>query len=413
MASARGRRLVWSQRNGLNPMNKALWGRLLSRYENARPRKILSLDGGGIRGVITLGVLAEIEKQLAGLSGRSAEFRLCDYFDYIGGTSTGAIIAAGLARGKSVAEILSLYESKGKAMFDKQFLLRLRTLGKYKYSARSLANSLKEELGEETRLYPHDLRCLLMIMTMNVDTDSPWPISSNPDGVFNNSEKPDCNLSIPLWQLVRASTAAPAFFDHEVLQWDPADPDKHFAFVDGAMTPHNNPGWLMYRMATSPQYKLGWEAGEDKLLLISVGTGISPNYGRYNTIVDLAKDVPGDLLNAMKIDKDISCRHVGRCTFGDPIDEELGDMIPRDLSGQQIPLSNDLGRQFLYARYDVDLSENGLADLGLRNINKDIAALDAVENINDLKRIGEELAKRVDVRQQFGQFATKENFWSN
>jgi patatin-like phospholipase/acyl hydrolase len=55
------------------------------------PRKLLALDGGGIRGVITLEVLAEIERQLKKKLGRGDDFALADYFDYIAGTSTGAI----------------------------------------------------------------------------------------------------------------------------------------------------------------------------------------------------------------------------------------------------------------------------------------------------------------------------------
>jgi patatin-like phospholipase/acyl hydrolase len=79
----------------------SLWGPLAERYETERPRKLLALDGGGIRGVLTLEVLIKIEEMLAEATGQGKEFRLCDFFDYIGGTSTGAIIAAGLARGMS------------------------------------------------------------------------------------------------------------------------------------------------------------------------------------------------------------------------------------------------------------------------------------------------------------------------
>jgi patatin-like phospholipase/acyl hydrolase len=85
------------------------WGSLQKRYDTDRPRKMLALDGGGIRGLITLGILEKIEKLLReNAGGGSADFRLCHYFDYIAGTSTGAIIAAGLALGKSVAELLKI-----------------------------------------------------------------------------------------------------------------------------------------------------------------------------------------------------------------------------------------------------------------------------------------------------------------
>ncbi len=100
------------------------WGSLAGRYENEQPRKILSLDGGGIRGVLTLEILLELENQLKTELKKDDAFRLSDFFDYIGGTSTGAIIAAGLSRGMSVTELLNFYEEKGEAMFDKAFLLK-------------------------------------------------------------------------------------------------------------------------------------------------------------------------------------------------------------------------------------------------------------------------------------------------
>ena len=92
----------------------SIWGPLQDRYETKRPRKLLALDGGGIRGIITLEILSEIENKLKEKSGRGADFRLSDYFDYIAGTSTGAIIAAGLSIGKSVNELLDFYITKGK-----------------------------------------------------------------------------------------------------------------------------------------------------------------------------------------------------------------------------------------------------------------------------------------------------------
>jgi uncharacterized protein len=72
------------------------------------PRKLLALDGGGIRGVITLEVLAEIEKQIQAQLGRTDDFVLADYFDYIAGTSTGAIIGTCLALGMRVREVAKI-----------------------------------------------------------------------------------------------------------------------------------------------------------------------------------------------------------------------------------------------------------------------------------------------------------------
>src|SRR4029078_2562920 len=103
----------------------SLWGPLESRYAAKRPSKLLTLDGGGIRGVLTLQVLIRMEELLREASGQGAHFRLCNFFDYIGGTSTGAIIAAGLARGMSARELSDFYMKTGPGMFDKSLLLFL------------------------------------------------------------------------------------------------------------------------------------------------------------------------------------------------------------------------------------------------------------------------------------------------
>ena len=86
-------------------LDPARWKSLHARYKDDRPRRLLSLDGGGIRGLITLGILERLEGLLRQRTGKS----LPEYFDYIEGTSTGAIIAAGLARGLSGAELVVNY----------------------------------------------------------------------------------------------------------------------------------------------------------------------------------------------------------------------------------------------------------------------------------------------------------------
>ncbi len=376
-----------------------LWGKLYERYEDAdRPHRLLALDGGGIRGVLTLEVLCKMEKLLADATGKGESFRLCQFFDYIAGTSTGAIIAAGLARGKSAQEMRDFYIQTGPAMFDKSFILnRLR----YLYESQPLARELQAVYGKKTDLFPKHLECLLLVVTRNVTTDSPWPISSNPLAKYNLPERPDCNLCIPLWQLVRASTAAPIFFAPEVLQWDPKDPAKHFVFVDGGMTPYNNPSFLLYRMATEPAYGLGWKRGESNLLLISVGTGAAPTLGAdasspsQNAVSNLA-GIPGALMYGAQVDQDINCRMVGRCVYGDPIDRELGDMIPQD--------PGDLGRAFLYARYNAELTSKALNAWGMGDIDPAaVSRLDSVQNIADLRRIGQRVGDEVKI-EHFGSF---------
>ena len=401
------------------------WGRLRSRYEVVRPRKMLALDGGGIRGLLSLGILKCLEQSLAAIGGAGSAFRLCDFFDYIAGTSTGAIIAAGLARGMSVQQLIDFYQESGRDMFEKSRLdKRLVTF----YSADPLRKQLQKVFntadGEAYNpdapnkdLSPDNLRCLLLVVTRNVTTDSPWPISSNPDARYNDPARPDCNLRIPLWQLVRASTAAPIYFPPEILAWNPSDPLKTFTFVDGGMTPYNNPAFLLYRMATHPLYRLEWQPGEKNLLLISVGTGIAddPSFKANANIVSNLSGLPSTLMHGIQIEQDINCRIAGRCTYGDFIDRELRDLICRDADtdcsveawreAPQIPLERDLGRAFLYARYNADLSAEGLQALGCGNMDPEkVQKLDAVDQMDNLLNIGLSAGKKIKL-EQLGPFA--------
>src|SRR6201988_2643047 len=127
----------------------SLWGHLEHSYNTARPRKLLALEGGGIRGVMTLQVLIRMEELLAEKSGQGENFRLCNFFDYIGGTSTGAIIAAGLAIGKSAKFLSDFYQEVGPAMFEKAFILKRL---KHLYKSEPLTEKLQEDFGGDTKL---------------------------------------------------------------------------------------------------------------------------------------------------------------------------------------------------------------------------------------------------------------------
>jgi hypothetical protein len=377
---------------------------------------MLALDGGGIRGVLTLAILKEIETQVGQ--------PLWQYFDYIAGTSTGAIIAAALSRGMSVDELIAFYRSTGTAMFQRtRFLERLNSL----YRNGPLEQQLKQVFGANTDLKPGELKTLLLIVTRNVTTDSPWPISNNPEARYNLLARTDCNLCIPLWKLVRASTAAPVYFPPEVIQVDPADDRKTFVFVDGGLTPYNNPAFVLYRFATDPAYRLEWPKGERNLLLVSVGTGAAPTTGATaadpdHNMLSTGLGIPSALMYGSLVDQDINCRAVGRCSYGDVIDRELLDMVPRErpdegtfdqrLARARVPLSTDLGRSFLYTRYNVDLSDDALAKLKLGNISpEDVRKMDKAdpEHIELLLRLGSRAAEQVKIRDHFGIFAPQMN----
>ena len=396
------------------------WGHLQARYADAsQPRKLLTIDGGGIRGLLTLGMLQDLEHKLAAAAGRGSDFRLCEYFDYIAGTSTGGIIAAGLARGMSTAQLIQFYQDYGSEIFEKANILkRLTSL----YAADPLRKLLRkvfnaeddgsyDENAPDRTLFPEHLKCLLMIVTRNVTTDSPWPVSSNPDARYNDPTRPDCNLRIPLWQLVRASTAAPIYFPPEVLNWDPSDPLKSFTFVDGGVTPYNNPAFMLFRMATHPAYRLGWKTGERNLLVVSMGTGsaATPNFRQTEIIPANLAGLPGALMYGIQVEQDICCRTVGRCTYGEAIDREIRDLTCRQVSddcsfedwlkAEHLPLEQDLGRAFLYARYNADLTAEGLGQLGLGAIDPEkVQKLDAVDQMANLLKIGAAAAKQIELK---------------
>lgn len=349
------------------------------------PKKLLALDGGGIRGVITLEVLAAMEDLLRSALGRDKSFVLGDYFDYVAGTSTGAVIGAGLARGMPVSELMDRYISLGSKMFKKAvWPQRLWN----KYRADPLTAELQRVFGKTTAFGDPSLRTLLLMVLRNASTDSPWPLANNTGAKYNQPDHPDCNLRLPLWQLVRGSAAAPVYFPPEVIDLG----HRKFVFVDGGVTPYNDPAFQLFLMATMKAYGLGWPAGEQEMLLVSVGTGFSPKANEnlkrsrmhviYNTT-----SLPAAMMFGAMNQQDMLCRVFGRCRAGHALDREIGDLRAEDG-----PTGHKL---FTYARYNVELSREGLNALGLTSINPaKVMRLDSVGHVAELRAIGRALARQ-------------------
>jgi uncharacterized protein len=380
----------------------------------APPYRLLALDGGGIRGLITIEILAHIEgvlrKKLVseGKLKTGQDFVLADYFDYIAGTSTGAIIAACLSWGMPVERIRSFYLESGPRMFSKASLLD--RLAKFKYDSDELTGILKREFWD-ANLGTGKLKTLLMMVLSNATTDSPWTISNNPFAKYNDPSRPDCNLSLPLWQLIRASTAAPTYFPPETIQFGNLPP---FVFKDGGMTMFNNPAFQLFMMATLGPYRLNWEAGEEKMLLVSVGTGAYPEVrpelaGGMENVLQLAQSIPSTLMYAALNEQDFLCRVFGKCLVGDNLDRERGSLVHNPsghllgtLQHTRFPLEKKL---FTYLRYNVELTEQALKDLRLDHINpKNIRSLDSVEHLDDLSLVGETVGRAKVMREHFEGF---------
>src|SRR6516165_7546336 len=158
-------------------------------------RKLLACDGGGIRGIVSIEILARIEDELR-KSSRTPELVLADYFDYVAGTSTGAIIATLVALGHSTDEIRDFYIKSGAEMFEKARLWeRFRT----KFRNDKLSAMLQEIIGVDTVFGSEKLQTLLMIVLRNSTTDSPWPLSNNPNAKFHLPGTPGRNTDLALW----------------------------------------------------------------------------------------------------------------------------------------------------------------------------------------------------------------------
>jgi hypothetical protein len=376
---------------------------LIERIERKGQEKLLAIDGGGIRGVLALEVLQRIEDRLKAKSGRS-DFHLADYFDYIAGTSTGGIIAAGLSIGMSVRDILTFYQDAGAQMFVKANLLRRL---RYKFEDEPLAKKLKEVFEVSTKLGSDRLRTLLLLVMRNASTDSPWPISNNPYAKYNDGAREDCNLAFPLWQLVRASTAAPTFFllargdraaqcrprqgegvrfrrwrRHDVQQ--PGVPDV----LNGHARPllGKKAGCALANGRRPDADRFSRNGHEPRRAARPRARRNEPSFQRADSTIAL--------MFAALNEQDLLCRVFGDCRAGDPIDRELDD-----LAGSAGPLSRDQ-KLFTYLRYNAELTREGLDGLGCRDIEpRTVQKLDSIDGIPDLRQVGKRVAE-IKVREQ-------------
>ena len=240
---------------------------LKERLAEPGPKRLLALDGGGIRGLVSLGYLARIEEGLRRRYGQP-ELVLSEYFDLIGGTSTGAIIASTLALGWPVERIHQMYLSLGRDAFRprKSWLGPVSKLVSAKFDDAAVAALLRENLGDRALGSP-DLRVGLMVVAKRADTASVWVLVNIPGHRFSG-----VNRDLKLWEIVRASTAAPTYFKP---QWiSDVGGGESGVFLDGGVSMHNNPALQLLMVATLKGFALRWPLGDENLMLCSVGTGV-------------------------------------------------------------------------------------------------------------------------------------------
>jgi len=356
-----------------------------------QPKRILALDGGGLRGILTLAILQKIEDVLRERHGSGKDFRLSHYFDLIAGTSTGAIIAATLSLGKSVEEIRAMYMSLGKKVFQKGLLRE--GLFRAKYDKARLIDELKGVYGADTKLGSSALQTGFMAVTKRLDTGSWWPISNNPRGKYFDARSGGVigNCDYPLWQVVRASTAAPAYFDPEDIEIAKAEDGTIVSgnFVDGGMSPFNNPSMLAVMYATMDGYRIGWPSGAENLLVVSVGTGrADPKVKRANLPAENAIKSLLALMEDAGTLQETLLQWMSASPTARSIDRELDDLQHDLVAGKPV---------ISYLRYNVDLAASAVHALnpGIdQGKIESLTAMDAPENMDTLHELGRLTAER-------------------
>ncbi len=189
--------------------------------------KVLSIDGGGIKGVYTATLLRVLEQALAKIPGHP---RLSEYFDLICGTSTGALIALGLAAGRKCDEIANTYLTKGPVIFGDQcrasqalYSFRQLLLGA-RYGNKALREAVGDLLGDRTFSSAENY---LLIPVTNLGNYTPRIFKTrHSKGYYDgNSQMAD---------IAMASAAAPTFFP--II---PAPDSKNGLYADGGMVANN------------------------------------------------------------------------------------------------------------------------------------------------------------------------------
>lgn len=251
VALSKARRALFARRSGDMPGPAAVEP---ARAE--RPIRILSIDGGGIRGILPAMVLADIERR----TGKP----IWQLFDLIAGTSTGGLVGLALCVPgpdggalHTARDLVRLYEVEGKRVFSRSVWHKIRAVGNLvdgKYPSSGMEGVLEDYFGE-ARL--KDSLTETLLTAYEIERRFPFLFKSS-----NASQKP--HYDYPMKLVVRAATAAPTYFEPVKLEID--GPSDYYALIDGAVFA-SNPGMCAYVHA------LERFAEAEDFLMVSLGTG--------------------------------------------------------------------------------------------------------------------------------------------
>lgn len=338
---------------------------------------ILSIDGGGIRGVIPGTILSFLESELQKLDGEDA--RIADYFDVIAGTSTGGLVTAMLTTPNennrplfTAKEIVDFYLEQCPKIFPQtnSSYLYSRATGMYramtgpKYDGKYLHNIIKEKLGN-TRL--HQTLTNIVIPTFDIKRLQPTIFSSYEVNSYQN-------LDALLSDICIATSAAPTYLPaHHFETKGPTGIVKEFNLIDGGVAA-NNPSLVAIGEVTkqifqgSPDFFPIKPMHYDKFLVISLGTGSSKGEHKYSAPEAAKWGVLGWLTSG------------GSTPLVDVFTQASADMVDLHLSVVFQALHSEKN----YLRIQND------------SLHGEISSVDVAteENLKNLVKVGEDLLKK-------------------
>lgn len=214
-------------------------------------RRILAIDGGGIRGLIPAALLASLERA-TGASARS-------HFDFLAGTSTGAILAAAVAADFSGERLTALYRTRGPQLFRKTPLLTLlrRIVAGHMYDTGRLRSVIAEELGDRSAWRVNDVPADVMLTAKGLDDGHQWYFVKD-----RLDRAPGRTGGLPLVDCVTASAAAPTYFA-------PWPIESIGLLVDGGVGVAGNPTY----QACVEAFEYTDDYRPEETIVVSLGTG--------------------------------------------------------------------------------------------------------------------------------------------
>jgi hypothetical protein len=233
-------------------------------------KHLLSIDGGGIRGIIPLCALIELEKQL----NKPAR----DAFHFMAGTSTGAIICGGLAQGLSAKRCLELYRQLSASIFKFDLFGFLGSLFSFKYRSKSLHDLLVQLIGDPML---NELPIDIMITAMRVRDGRPFYfVKDNPNnaGTTGKLRLSDC---------ITASSAAPTYFD----PWNVPGIGE---CVDGGVGIAGNPCYQ--QCVEAFDYTLPGTYTPSNTTVVALGTGYFPSMAQPANLLEWVRYIIDQLL---------------------------------------------------------------------------------------------------------------------